>query len=188
MVISAATGATGNVACQIAKLQGARVIGIAGGAEKCQWVLTNTGIDYCIDYRAPDYIKQIEDLAPNGVQAYFDNVGGDMLNEMIMLMAPKGRILICGAMSQGYTDVKVQGPSNYMHMVTNQLTMQGFHLFFYADQIPMAAQHIGEWTMQGKLRPLENHQEGFDKAPDLLPTMFTGKDPGKLVLKIADPA
>ncbi|WP_205910223.1 NADP-dependent oxidoreductase [Rhizobium sp. FKY42] len=187
VVISAATGATGNLACQIAKLKGAKVIGIAGGAAKCRWVLENTGADHCVDYRAPDYIEQIRALAPDGVNAYFDNVGGEMLNEMIMLMAPRGRILICGAMSQGYEDTRCEGPSNYMQMVNNHLTMVGIHLFFYADQIPAAAQQLGQWTMEGKLRALENHQEGFEKAPDLLPTMFTGKDPGKLVLKIAEP-
>jgi NADPH-dependent curcumin reductase CurA len=188
VVISAATGATGNLACQIARLLGAKtVIGLAGGAEKCKWVVENTGCDACIDYKSPDWPSQIAALAPEGVNAYFDNVGGDMLDEMLLLMAPLGRILICGAMSQGYTDVKVQGPTNYMRICTHQLTLQGILLFFYAPRIPEAAQQIGQWVMEGKLRVSENRQEGFEKAPDLLPTMFTGKDPGKLVLHIADP-
>ncbi len=187
VVISAATGATGNIACQIAKLLGARVIGLAGGADKCSWVVENTGADACIDYRQADWTDKLRALAPQGVDAYFDNVGGDMLDEMLLLMAPRGRVLICGAMSQGYTDVKVQGPTNYMRICTHMLTVQGILLFFYAPQIPQAAQQIGQWVMEGKLRVSENRQEGFDKAPDLLPTMFTGKDPGKLVLHIADP-
>lgn len=188
VVISAATGATGSLACQIARLHGAKtVIGIAGGADKCNWVVENTGCDACVDYKSAGWTNRLAELAPNGVDAYFDNVGGDMLDEMFLLMASKGRILICGAMSQGYTGVKVQGPTNYMRICTHQLTVQGILLFNYAQQIPRAAQQIGQWVMEGKLKVSENLQEGFEKAPDLLPTMFTGKDPGKLVLRIADP-
>lgn len=189
VVVSAATGATGGLACQIARLLGAKkVIGIAGGADKCRWVVENVGCDACVDYKDPTWTAKIAELAPNGVDAYFDNVGGDMLDEMFLLMAPQGRILICGAMSQGYTGVKVQGPTNYMRICTHQLTVQGILLFFYAAKIPQAAQQIGQWVMEGKLRVTENRHAGFEKAPDLLPTMFTGKDPGKLVLHVADPA
>ncbi|MGJ4925512.1 NADP-dependent oxidoreductase [Bradyrhizobium sp. HKCCYLS2038] len=187
VVISAATGATGSIACQIAKLLGARVIGVAGGPEKCRWAIENAGCDACIDYKNDDIPARLAELAPGGVDAYFDNVGGDLLDTMFLHMAPRGRILICGAMSQGYTDVKVQGPQNYMRICTHQLTLKGILLFFYAEQIPQAAAEIGRWVMEGRLRVTENRQRGFEKAPDLLPTMFTGKDPGKLVLHVADP-
>jgi NADPH-dependent curcumin reductase CurA len=184
VVISAATGATGSIACQIAKILGARVIGIAGGAEKCRWVTQHAGCDAAIDYRSEDLSARLAELAPDGVDAYFDNVGGDMLDTMFLHMAPRGRILICGAMSQGYTDVKVQGPTNYMRICTHQLTVQGILLFFYADQIPAAAAQLGAWVMQGRIHVEENLHLGFDKAPELLPTMFTGKAPGKLLLKV----
>ena len=188
VVISAATGATGSIACQIAKLLGARVIGIAGGPDKCRWVIEHAGCDAAIDYRNEDLSARLAELAPDGVDAYFDNVGGDMLDTLFLYMAPRGRILICGAMSQGYTDVKVQGPTNYMRICTHQLTVQGILLFFYADQIPAAAMQLGEWVMQGRIHVEENRQVGFDKAPALLPTMFTGKAPGKMVLEVGEPA
>jgi len=188
VVISAATGATGSLACQIAKLLGARVIGIAGGADKCRWVVDHAGCDAAIDYQNEDIGARLAELAPGGVDAYFDNVGGDMLDTLFLHMAPKGRILICGAMSQGYTDVKVQGPTNYMRICTHQLTVQGILLFFYADEIPAAAMQLGRWVQEGRIHVEENRHEGFEKAPELLPTMFTSKAPGKLVLHVADPA
>lgn len=188
VVISAATGATGSIACQIAKLIGARVIGIAGGPDKCRWVIDHAGCDAAIDYRNEDLSERLAEIAPDGVDAYFDNVGGDMLDTLFLHMAPRGRILICGAMSQGYTDVKVQGPTNYMRICTHQLSVQGILLFFYADQIPAAAMQLGEWVMQGHIHVEENRQVGFDKAPALLPTMFTGKAPGKMVLEVGEPA
>jgi len=188
VVISAATGATGSLACQIAKIMGARVIGIAGGAEKCRWVIEHAGCDAAIDYQSDDISARLAELAPGGVEAYFDNVGGDMLDTMFLNMAPRGRILICGAMSQGYTDVKVQGPTNYMRICTHQLTMQGILLFFYAEQIPAAAMQLGAWVQEGRIHVEENRQHGFAKAPELLPTMFTGKAPGKMVLELDNAA
>ena len=188
VVVSAATGATGSLACQIARIQGARVIGIAGGAEKSRWVVEHAGCDAAIDYHNEDIGARLAELAPNGVDAYFDNVGGDMLDTLFLHMAPQGRVLICGAMSQGYTDVKVQGPTNYMRICTHQLTVQGILLFFYADRIPAAAMQLGQWVQEGLIHVEENRHEGFEKAPELLPTMFTGKAPGKLVLHVADPS
>ena len=187
VVISAATGATGSLACQIAKLQGAKVIAIAGGEEKCKWAMNSLGCDAVIDYKNEDIAERLNVLAPQGVNAYFDNVGGDMLDTLLLHMAPLGRILICGAMSQGYTSVKTAGPTNYMRICTHQLTMQGILLFFYAEKIPAAAQQLGQWVQQGKIHVEENRHEGIEKAPALLPTMFSGKAPGKLVLHIADP-
>jgi hypothetical protein len=188
VVISAATGATGSLACQIAKIIGARVIGIAGGAEKCRWVIEHADCDAAIDYQSEDISARLAELAPGGVDAYFDNVGGDMLDTMFLNMAPRGRILICGAMSQGYTDVKVQGPTNYMRICTHQLTMQGILLFFYAEQIPAAAMQLGAWVQEGRIHVEENRQHGFAMAPELLPTMFTGKAPGKMVLELDNAA
>lgn len=186
VVISAATGATGSIACQIAGILGARVIGIAGGPEKCRWIMEHAGCTEAIDYKNEDVGARLSELAPNGVDAYFDNVGGDILDTLLLQMAPRGRILICGAMSQGYTDVKLQGPTNYMRICTHQLTVQGILLFFYADRIPMAAAQLAEWVMQGRVHVQESLHQGFEKAPQLLPTMFTGKAPGKLLLKVRD--
>jgi NADPH-dependent curcumin reductase CurA len=188
VVVSAATGATGSLACQIAKAMGAAlVIGIAGGADKCRWIVEHAGCDAAIDYKSENLRDRLNELAPAGVDAYFDNVGGDMLDDLLLLMAPKGRVLICGAMSSGYTSVDIAGPRNFMRICTQQLTVQGILLFHYADQIPKAAAQLGQWVAQGLIRVEENRHVGFEKAPELLPTMFTGKAPGKLVLHIADP-
>jgi NADPH-dependent curcumin reductase CurA len=188
VVVSAATGATGSLAGAIAKALGAKkVIGIAGGAEKCRWVVEEAGYDAAIDYKNENIDARLKELAPEGVTAYFDNVGGSMLEALIDNMAPKGRILICGAMSSGYHSTEVPGPKNYMRICTHMLTMSGILLFFYADRFPEGVQQLARWVAEGKLHVEENLHEGFEKAPLLLPTMFAGKDPGKLLLKIADP-
>jgi NADPH-dependent curcumin reductase CurA len=188
VVISAATGATGSVAGGICKILGAkRVIGLAGGADKCKWVVEKAGFDACIDYKNDDVDKRLRELAPEGVDAYFDNVGGVILNTLLMHMAPRGRILICGAMSSGYTDVNIPGPSNYMQICVKMLSVQGILLFFYRDVLHEGAQQLGGWVAEGKLPVTEDVVVGFEKAPELLPTMFSGKNPGKLVLKLADP-
>jgi NADPH-dependent curcumin reductase CurA len=187
VVVSAATGATGSLVGKICKALGAKtVIGIAGGADKCRWVVEQAGYDAAIDYQQEDIGQRLDALCPQGVDAYFDNVGGDMLDTLLLHMAPRGRILICGAMSSGYTDVKLQGPSNYMRICTHMLTVQGILLFFYRDQMAEAAAQLARWVAEGLLHVEEHVVEGFEQAPELLPTMFTGKRPGKLVLKVGD--
>lgn len=188
VVVSAASGATGSLAGAICKILGAKkVIGIAGGEEKCRWIVEMAGYDAAIDYKNDDIDKKLAELCPEGVNAYFDNVGGDILDTLLMHMAPLGRILICGAMSSGYTDVKQVGPTNYMRICTQQLTVQGILLFFYASQFEHAAQQLGQWLAEGKLHVEENIVAGFERAPELLPSMFAGKAAGKLVLHVADP-
>lgn len=188
VVISAATGATGYLAGGIAKALGAKkVIGTAGGPEKCNWIVEQAGYDAAIDYKNEDIGARLEELCPEGVDAYFDNVGGDMLDTLLLHMAPRGRVLICGAMSSGYTDVKMQGPSNYMRICTQMLSVQGILLFFYRDQLAEGAKQLAEWVADGSLRVEEQVVSGFEKAPELLPTMFSGKEPGKLILHVSDP-
>ncbi|WP_433634876.1 NADP-dependent oxidoreductase [Nocardia sp. CA-120079] len=187
VVISAATGATGSLAGGIAKALGAKtVIGIAGGPDKSRWVLEQPGYDAVIDYKNDDIAERLKELCPNGVDAYFDNVGGDMLDTLLVHMAPLGRVLICGAMSSGYTEVQVPGPKNYMQICTKQLTMQGILLFFYRDQLADGAAQLAEWVAEGRLHVAERIIDGFENAPALLPTMFSGKEPGKLLLRVAD--
>ena len=187
VLISAATGATGSLAGGIAKAMGAKkVIGTAGGADKCRWILETGMFDAAIDYTA-DFDARLREEAPEGVTAFFDSVGGDMLDSVLLQMAPHGRILICGAMSQGYTDVRLQGPANYMRIATHNLTVRGILLFYYRDRLAEGALQMAQWVSEGKLCVAEHVVEGLKKAPDLLPTLFTGKEPGKLILKIADP-
>jgi NADPH-dependent curcumin reductase CurA len=187
VVISAATGATGSLAGGICKALGAkRVIGIAGGPEKCRWIVEKAGYDVAIDYKNDDVAARLAELCPDGVDAYFDNVGGEILDTLLLHMAPRGRILICGAMSSGYVSEQIPGPKNYMRICTHMLSVQGILLFFYRDRLQEGAEQMARWVAEGKLYVAETVVEGFDKAPALLPTMFSGKDPGKLILKIAE--
>jgi NADPH-dependent curcumin reductase CurA len=190
VVISAATGATGYLCAGICKAIGAKlVIGIAGGPDKCKWIVEEAGFDAAIDYKNEDLDKRIAELCPQGVTCYFDNVGGDMLDTMLVHMVPKGRIVICGAMSSGYTDTAVSGPKkNFMQICVKMLKVEGFLLLYYRDQIEAGARQLAQWVREGKLRVEETIVEGFEKAPELLPTMFSGKAPGKLLLKVAEPS
>lgn len=188
VVVSAASGATGSLCAGICKALGAKmVIGIAGGPEKCQWIVEKAGFDAAIDYKNEDIDARLRELCPEGVNAYFDNVGGDMLDTMLEHMAPMGRVLICGAMSTGYTDTAVAGPKrNFMQICVKMLKVQGILLLFYRDQLEAGAMQMAQWVKEGRLHVEETIVEGFENAPALLPTMFSGKAPGKLILKVAD--
>jgi NADPH-dependent curcumin reductase len=187
VVISSAAGATGLLAGGISKALGAaKVIGIAGGRDKCKWIVENAGYDAAIDYKGEDLSGRLHELFPQGVDCYFDNVGGEILDTMLLHMADRGRVLICGAISSGYDEKKMQGPSNYMQICAHQLTVQGILLPFYRDQFGEAMAALAKWVKEGKLRVKEEVVEGFQRAPELLPTMYTVKNPGKLLLHVAD--
>ncbi len=189
VVISSAGGATGLFAGDICKALGAaKVIGIAGGSGKCRWLVEKTGYDAAIDYKGEDLSRRLTELCPQGVNKYFDNVGGEILDTILLHMAALGRILICGALSSGYNESKMQGPSNYMQICARQLTVQGFLLPFYHDQIGAGVAALAKWVQEGKLRVEEEIVEGFERAPELLPTMYGVKNPGKLLVHVADPA
>jgi NADPH-dependent curcumin reductase len=188
VVVSAATGATGSLCAGICKALGAKlVIGIAGGPEKCRWIVEKAGYDAAIDYKNEDLATRLAELCPEGVSCYFDNVGGDMLDTLLDHMQPRGRIVICGAMSTGYTDTAVAGPqTNFMQICVKMLKLEGILLLFYRDQIEAGARQMAQWVKEGRLHVEETVVEGFENAPLLLPTMFSGKAPGKLILKVAD--
>ncbi|AMU04688.1 MULTISPECIES: NADP-dependent oxidoreductase [Burkholderia] len=189
VVISAATGATGSIAGDICKAMGVkRVIGIAGGAEKCKWITEKAHYDAAVDYKSPDFVARLHELCPDGVDAYFDNVGGDMLDTLLEHMAPRGRIVICGAMASGYTSPDVPGPKKYMNICTKMLHVQGILLLFYRDRLQTGIETLARWIAEGKIHVEEEVVEGFEHAPRLLPLPFSGKNPGKLILKIADPS
>jgi len=189
VVVSAASGALGSLVAGMCKAAGAeRVIGIAGGADKCRWIVEQAGYDAAIDYQHEDLATRLAELCPKGVSAYFDNVGGDMLDTLLLHMAPRGRVLICGAMSSGYTDVQMPGPRNFMAVCVKMLRVEGILLMFYKDRMQEAGAQLGRWVAEGKLHVEEHVVEGFEHAPRLLPTMFSGKRPGKLILKVADPS
>lgn len=185
VVVSGAAGAVGSITGQIAKIKGCRVIGIAGGADKCRAVVEDFGFDACIDYKNEDVSKRLRELCPDRINVYFDNVGGDILNACLAQMALHGRIAICGAISQYNNTTPMQGPSNYMSLLVNRARMEGFVVFDYAKRFGEAVNAMAGWMAEGKLKVREHVVEGgVDAFPETLNKLFAGENTGKLVLKI----
>jgi len=188
VLVSGAAGATGSIVAQIAKQKGCRVVGIAGGNEKCQWLLDECGVDATIDYKSEDLPNRIAQTCPDGVDIFFDNVGGATLEAAIDAMADFGRIVLCGGIS-GYNDAEPQpGPHNLMLLVSRRIKMQGFIMLDYLDRADEAMAYLGDQVMAGKLAWREDIQEGFDNIPQTLQRLFNGENVGKQMLKLADPA
>lgn len=184
VVVSAAAGAVGSVVGQIAKIKGCRVIGIAGGADKCAWVET-LGFDACIDYKSENVGARLRELCPKGLDVYFDNVGGDILDACLANLARGARIVICGAISQYNATGAVKGPANYLSLLVNRARMQGFVVFDFAPRYGEGVKAIAGWIGEGKLKPREHIAEGGIEA--FVPTLnklFAGENTGKLVLKM----
>jgi NADPH-dependent curcumin reductase CurA len=185
VVVSAAAGAVGSVAGQIARIKGCRTVGIAGGPEKCALVTDTFGFDACIDYKADDVRAGLKQHCPDGINVYFDNVGGDILDECLARLAMHARVVICGAISQYNVDGRMRGPSNYMMLLVQRARMEGFLVFDYVRQYREAAQEMAGWMAEGKLKPLEDIVEGIETFPDSLLKLYRGENFGKLVLKVA---
>jgi len=187
VVVSGAAGAVGQVVGQIAKIKGAgRVVGIAGGPDKCKYVVETLGFDACIDYKHDDVKKGLKQHCPNGVDLYFDNVGGDILDAVLTQLAMHARIVICGAISQYNNTTPMKGPSNYMSLLVNRATMKGMVVFDHAARYGEAAREMGGWMAQGKLKSREDVVEGLETFPETLLKLFKGENLGKLVLKVGD--
>lgn len=184
VVISGAAGAVGSVAGQIAKLKGCRVIGIAGGAQKCQSLINELGFDGVIDYKSEDVLAGLKRECPNGVNVYFDNVGGDILDAVLSRLAPRARVVICGAISQYNNTSPVKGPSNYLSLLVNRARMEGFVVMDYASRFAAAGQEMAGWMAQGKLKSREDIVDGLETFPETLQKLFKGENFGKLVLKV----
>ncbi|WP_122665614.1 NADP-dependent oxidoreductase [Pseudomonas viridiflava] len=184
VVISGAAGAVGSVAGQIAKLKGCRVIGIAGGKQKCESLINELGFDGVIDYKSEDVLAGLKRECPNGVNVYFDNVGGDILDAVLSRLAPKARVVICGAISQYNNTSPVKGPSNYLSLLVNRARMEGFVVMDYASKFAAAGQEMAGWMAQGKLKSREDIVDGLETFPETLQKLFKGENFGKLVLKV----
>jgi NADPH-dependent curcumin reductase CurA len=184
VVISGAAGAVGSVAGQIAKIKGCRVIGIAGGEEKCYSLINELGFDGAIDYKSEDLHTALKRECPNGVDVFFDNVGGDILDAVLSRLAPKARVVICGAISQYNNTTPVKGPANYLSLLFNRARMEGFVVMDYAPRFAEAGQEMAGWLAQGKLKSREHIVEGLETFPETLLKLFSGENFGKLVLKI----
>jgi NADPH-dependent curcumin reductase CurA len=186
VVVSGAAGAVGTVVGQIAKIKGCRVVGIAGGKEKCDYLTQQLGFDAAIDYKSEDVKKALRQHCPKGVDVYFDNVGGDILDIVLTQLARKARIVICGAISQYNTTTGFKGPSNYMSLLVNRASMTGMVVFDYASRYPEAMREMAGWIGAGKLKTREDIVEGIETFPETLLKLFKGENFGKLVLKVAD--
>ena len=188
VVVSGAAGATGSVVAQIARIKGCRVIAIAGGPEKCKWLKDSCHIDQVIDYKKDNTAKKLSELCPNGINIFFDNVGGEVLEAAIEHMAEKGRIVLCGQIAN-YNNQKPQpGPSNLMQVITRRVRMEGFIMIDFIDRIDEAMNDLITWVMEGKIVYREDIQEGFEHIPATFLRLFSGKNTGKQLLKLAEPS
>jgi NADPH-dependent curcumin reductase len=186
VVVSGAAGAVGAVVGQIAKIKGCRVVGIAGGADKCSYLIEELGFDAAIDYKNEDVYKALKQHCPKGIDVYFDNVGGEILDIVLSLLARRARISICGAISQYNNLEGVQGPKNYLSLLVNHARMEGFVVFDYAARYGEAMEALGKWMAEGKLKAREDIVEGIENFPEALLKLFTGENFGKLVLKVVE--
>ncbi|OOG35948.1 NADP-dependent oxidoreductase [Polaromonas sp. A23] len=185
VVVSGAAGAVGQTVGQIAKLKGCRVVGIAGGKAKCDWVVKELGFDACIDYKAGDVKAGLKEHCPKGVDIYFDNVGGDILDAVLTRITRGARIIICGAISQYNNTTPVKGPANYLSLLVNRARMEGIVVFDYADRYPVAIAEMAGYLKDGKMKSKEDVVEGLENFPETLLKLFNGENFGKLVLQVA---
>jgi NADPH-dependent curcumin reductase len=184
VVVSGAAGAVGGLVGQIAKIKGARVVGIAGGPEKCGHLLADLGFDATIDYKAENLDAALSEHCERGIDIYFDNVGGEILDAALAHLAKKARVVICGAISQYNNTTPLQGPANYLSLLVNNASMTGFTMGDYLARYGEAVQEMAGWLAAGKLISREDIAEGLENFPDTLLRLFAGENTGKLVLKI----
>ena len=187
VVVSGAAGAVGQTVGQMAKIKGCRVVGIAGGAAKCDWVVKELGFDACIDYKAgPGAVRDgLKAHCPKGVDIYFDNVGGEILDAVLAKINRKARIIICGAISQYNNTTPVQGPKNYLSLLVNRARMEGIVVFDYADRYHLAVAEMAGYLKDGRMKSKEDVVTGLNTFPDTLLKLFNGENFGKLVLQVA---
>jgi NADPH-dependent curcumin reductase CurA len=187
VVVSAAAGATGSIAGQVAKIAGARVVGIAGGPQKCRAVVEDFGFDACIDYKNDDVPTALKQHCPKGVDVYYDNVGGDILNAVLGRLAPNARVVLCGVISS-YLTGEHPGPSNYVNLLSRSATMQGFNALQMWDRFDEAFADLRRWGREGLLIHRETVFEGLDSCVDALNGLFTGANIGKMLVKVSEPS
>jgi len=183
VVVSGAAGAVGSVVGQLAKIRGSRVVGIAGGADKCRHVVEDLGFDACIDYKSGNLKAALREHCPKGVDLYFDNVGGEILDTVLTQIRMHARIVICGAISQYNNTTPVKGPSNYLALLVNRGTMRGMVVFDYAKRYGEAITQMAQWIAEGKLHYREDIVDDLATFPETLGKLFRGENTGKLLLR-----
>jgi NADPH-dependent curcumin reductase len=185
VVVSGAAGATGSVVGQIAKIRGAAtVVGIAGSDDKCSWLGDELGFDRTVNYRTDDVKARLRELCPTGIDLYFDNVGGELLDICLGQLALRGRVVLCGAISTYNTPGRAPGPSNYRNLITKRGRMEGFIILDYAGRFPEAQVEIAGWVADGRIKHREHVVDGLEHAPDALNLLFTGGNTGKVVVAL----
>ena len=185
VVVSGAAGATGSTVGQIAKIKGAgKVIGIAGGPEKCGWIVDELGFDAAIDYKNEDVAARLRETAPEGVDLYFDNVGGEILDACLGQLAMRGRVVLCGAISTYNDRGGMTGPANYRSLIIRRGRMEGFIILDYLDRFPEAQAEMAGWLASGQIKATEHIVDGLHRAPEALNLLFTGGNTGKVIVRV----
>jgi len=182
VVVSAAAGAVGSIVCQIAKIKGCNVVGIAGSDEKCKWLKDDLGVDYVINYKKENILESLKKSCPDGIDIYFDNVGGETLDAALTLMNKFGRIPVCGLISM-YNDWSSTGPRMYRNILMKTLTVTGFLVSDYAEQFGECLESLGNWIAEGKIKFKVDVVEGIENAPTAVNKLFSGENNGKLVIQ-----
>jgi NADPH-dependent curcumin reductase CurA len=185
VVVSGAAGATGSAAGQVAAIKGAaKVVGIAGGPEKCAYIVDELGFDEAIDYKSEKVAARLREACPDGIDLYWDNVGGSILNDCLGQLAMKGRVVLCGAISGYNSREAAQGPTNYINLLIRRGRMEGFIILDYMGRFPQAQAEMAQWLGEGRIKSSEHVVEGLEHAPDALNLLFTGGNTGKVVVKL----
>jgi NADPH-dependent curcumin reductase CurA len=186
VVVSGAAGATGSIVGQIARVKGCRAIGIAGGKDKCKWLLDVAKFDAAIDYKSEDVPARLRELCPKGIDIYFDNVGGEILDAALAQLAMRGRVVLCGAIAT-YNDTELRaGPKNYLNLLLKRGRMEGFIILDYLSRAPEAVMPLFTWVNEGKIAYKVDVMHGLENAPRALMRLFGGENDGKQLVKIAD--
>ena len=184
LVITGAAGATGSVVGQLGKIAGCRVVGVAGGPEKCAWLVGELGFDGAVDYKAGNVRAQVKAAAPDGIDVLWDNVGGPVFNDLLGELAMHARVVVCGGISRYELGKMPAGPENYFNLIFKRAHMEGFIVLDYMAEFPWARKRLAGWIRDGRLRYKEDIQQGLENAPATLGRLFKGENFGKQLLKL----
>jgi NADPH-dependent curcumin reductase CurA len=184
VLVSGAAGAVGSLVGQIAKIKGCRVVGIAGGQDKCDYLTGELGFDAAIDYKSEALMPALKEACPKGIDVYFDNVGGETLDAALAFLRFKGRVALCGAISQYNSTAPIKGPQNYLSLLINRGRMEGFIVFDFEKEFPRFFRDMGQWLAEGKLQSREHIVKGIETFPETLLMLFDGRNQGKLVIEV----